>query len=97
MRKVVWTSMLAAAALSIAAGDALAQAQPRTTRQQLRPRAERRVEKRFKRLDQNGNNAIDRNEWPRKAKAFDRFDADHNGSLSPEEFRRMIARRSGKR
>jgi Ca2+-binding EF-hand superfamily protein len=55
------------------------------------------VEKRFKRLDQNGNGAIDRSEWRRKAKAFDRFDADHDGSLSPEEFRRMAARRLGKR
>jgi Ca2+-binding EF-hand superfamily protein len=97
MRKVVWTSILAAAALSIAAGDALAQTQPPTARQQLRPRVERRVEKRFKRLDQNGNGAIDRSEWRRKAKAFDRFDADHDGSLSPEEFRRMAARRLGKR
>jgi Ca2+-binding EF-hand superfamily protein len=40
----------------------------------------------FERLDTNKNNVIDRSEWPGKEKDFRMLDADHNGSVSREEF-----------
>lgn len=91
MRKVVWMGAIAAlAVVSVGVTPAAAQATPRTQRQQLRARIERRVEQRFRKLDANGNGVIDRGEWPRNAKLFDRFDRDHDGSLSRAEFRRFL-------
>jgi len=40
----------------------------------------------FERLDTNKNDAIELSEWPGKEKDFRMLDADHNGSLSREEF-----------
>jgi Ca2+-binding EF-hand superfamily protein len=40
----------------------------------------------FERLDTNKNDAIDPSEWPGKEQDFRLLDADHNGSLSREEF-----------
>jgi Ca2+-binding EF-hand superfamily protein len=95
MRKVVWTTVVAAVAVTcLAATPAAAQGRHREQRQELRARIEKRVEKRFKRLDQNGNGVIDRSEWTRKARVFDRFDRDHDGTLSPEEFRRLVIARA---
>ena len=98
MKKVVWTAVAATLALACAsATPAAAQGASRTERQQKRAQIEKRVEKRIKRLDQNGNGVIDRSEWTRKAKVFDRFDRDHDGILSPEEFRRLVAARGARR
>jgi Ca2+-binding EF-hand superfamily protein len=60
----------------------------------MRARIEKRADKRFKKLDRNGDGVIDRGEWTRKAKAFDRFDRDHDGTLSPDEFRRLALKRA---
>lgn len=40
----------------------------------------------FERLDINESNLIDSSEWPGKDKDFSYLDANHNGSLSREEF-----------
>jgi Ca2+-binding EF-hand superfamily protein len=105
MRKVVWTAAAAAitvacfgATPAVAQGTAVqgtaAQGTHSPDRQQMRARIEKRAEKRFKKLDRNGDGVIDRSEWTRKAKAFDRFDRDHDGTLSPDEFRRLVAARA---
>ena len=91
MRKVGWTAAVAALAITcLGAAPAAAQGTRSEQRQERRARIEKRIEKRFKRLDQNGNGVIDRTEWPRKARVFDRFDRDHDGTLSSKEFRRLV-------
>jgi len=98
MKKVVWTGVVATLALfSVGGSPVAAQGTSPTRRQQVRARIEKRAEKRFRRLDQNGNGVIDRSEWTRKPKVFDRFDRDHDGTLSPEEFRRLVAARARRR
>jgi len=98
MKKVVWTAAVATLALvSVGVNPVAAQETSRPQRQQVRARVEKRAEKRFTRLDQNGDGVIDRSEWTRKPKVFDRFDRDHDGTLSPEEFRRLVAARLRRR
>lgn len=45
-------------------------------------------------LDTNRDGRIERSEWTRKPKAFDRLDANHDGVITREELR---ARRAGRR
>lgn len=95
MKKVVWTAIVSLlAVVACGAAPALAQEAPRTQRQQIRALIEKRIDKRFKRLDQNGNGVIDRSEWTRNARVFDRFDRNQDGTLSPEEFRQLVIARA---
>ena len=67
------------------AGAALAQGMPPPPP----TRDGRAVSTQFQKADQNGDGQISRSEAapvPGLEAAFDRLDADHNGSLSPEEF-----------
>lgn len=92
-------SILAAALLSLlTAGSAQAQTQTQATpqltdaqRQKLEQAAER-----FRAADRNRDGLISRAEadtgLPRVAKHFDQLDADHDGQLSPEEFRAAAQR-----
>jgi len=97
MKKFVWTAAAALGLACMGVVPAAAQGAPRTQRQQVRTRVERRVDRRFKKLDANGNGVIDRSEWTRKSRVFDRFDRNHDGALSPEEFRRLVIRLAGRR
>lgn len=63
----------------------------------MRARIEKRADKRFKKLDRNGDGVIDRSEWTHKAKKFDRFDRDHDGTLGPDEFRDFVRKRARRR
>ena len=91
MKKVVWTAAVATLAVTCLGATPASAQQPGAAagKHRLRARIERRVEKRFKTLDANGDGAIERSEWSGKAKLFDRFDRDHDGSLSPAEFREL--------
>lgn len=90
MKKVVWTGAVAALVL-VCLGAVPASAQDKPA--QARARIEKRAGKKFKKLDRNGDGLIERSEWTCKPKAFDRVDADHDGTLSQEEFRRFVAKR----
>src|SRR5579859_4375824 len=91
MNKVVWTAVISSlAVVGLGVAPALAQDAPRTQGQQLRQLLEKRIERQFRRLDQNGNGVIDREEWTRNPRLFDRFDRDHDGTLDPQEFRRLV-------
>jgi Ca2+-binding EF-hand superfamily protein len=97
MKKVVWTAAAAGLALiCLGATPAIAQGKG-ASRDEMRARVEKRADKRFKKLDQNGNGVIDRSEWTRKAKAFDRFDRNHDGTLGPDEFRAFVLKRARRR
>ena len=97
MKKVVWTAAAATFALVCLGATPAAAQGKRASRQDTRARIERRADKRFKKLDRNGDGVIDRSEWTRKAKAFDRFDRDHDGTLGPDEFRRLVLKRARRR
>ena len=93
MKRLIWTAVVTCL-VGLGAGEALAQTvQPNATqttpRGQTRARIERRVDQRFKRLDQNNNGLIEQGEWRRKPRIFQRFDADRDGTLSPAEFRQL--------
>ena len=92
MKKVVWTAAAATLAVACLGATPVAAQGKRAD-----ARIEKRADKRFKKLDQNGNGVIDRSEWARKPKAFDRFDRDHDGTLSPDEFRHLVAKRLRRR
>ena len=94
MKKVVWTAAVAALALVCLAATPAAAQGKRATHQDMRARIEKRADKRFKKLDRNGDGVIDRSEWTRKAKKFDRFDRDHDGTLGPDEFRDFVRKRA---
>ncbi|GIW72781.1 MAG: hypothetical protein KatS3mg102_2323 [Planctomycetota bacterium] len=57
-------------------------------RERLRERLRDRRAERFRRLDRNGDGALDRTEWKGPARLFDRLDRDGDGRLVPEELRR---------
>jgi hypothetical protein len=61
-----------------------AQAQPAPSTPE-RGQRRRSFEERFKRFDKNHDASISRDEWPRKAAAFDRIDANHDGVLTQDE------------
>jgi hypothetical protein len=68
------------------------QAVPPAARQRLTPeqrqqRRAARVSRALKRLDADGNGAISRQEWTRRAEAFDRIDANKDGQITPDELR----------
>ena len=103
MRKVVWSAAVMIACL---AGAGTAQAQsatgPGQQAQGARPQrarlvAQKRVEKRFKAMDLNGNGSISKDEWKGQARAFDRLDANHDGALSPQELQRAMRRAAVRR
>jgi Ca2+-binding EF-hand superfamily protein len=94
MKKVVWTAAAAALALVCVAATPAAAQGKRASREDMRARIEKRADKRFKKLDRNGDGVIDRSEWTHKAKKFDRFDRDHDGTLGPDEFRDFVRKRA---
>lgn len=97
MKRLVWTAIVTGF-VALVGADALAQSTPQAPRrEQLRARIEKRVEQRFKRLDQNSDGLIEQAEWSRRPRVFQRFDANHDGALDRAEFQRLaravIARR----
>jgi hypothetical protein len=97
--------LMAAAALAacLAAGDGIALAQQtppaqsnqtRTTRRDARrARIAKRVARRFRAADKNGDGVISRDEWSRRPRAFDRLDTNHDGVVSADELNAAIAAR----
>jgi Ca2+-binding EF-hand superfamily protein len=91
MKKTVWTGVALAAFVAFT-GTAMAA----DGAQKPQKKAQKRIEAQFKKLDTNRDGAISRDEWKGRAKAFDRLDADHNGSLSLKELERVTAARKRK-
>ena len=103
MRKVVWSAAVMIACL---AGAGTAQAQSATgagqpaqgaSPQRARLVTQKRLAKRFKAMDLNGDGSISRDEWKGQARVFDRLDANHDGVLSPQELRRAMRRAAVRR
>jgi Ca2+-binding EF-hand superfamily protein len=88
MKKAVWAGVVLATCVAFT-GSAMAAEGARKPQK----RAQKRLEAQFKKVDTNHDGAISRDEWKGRPKAFDRLDADHNGSLSPRELARVAARK----
>ena len=61
--------------------------QRQAMRQGLRLRRPLRLRHALKRMDQDGNGAISRQEWRRTAEMFDRLDVNKDGQLTRDEIR----------
>jgi Ca2+-binding EF-hand superfamily protein len=91
MKKTVWTGVALAAFVAFT-GSAMAA----DGAQKPQKKAQKRLEAHFKKLDTNHDDAISRDEWKGRPKAFDRLDADHNGSVSLKELERLAKARKHK-
>jgi Ca2+-binding EF-hand superfamily protein len=66
---------------------------PDEARQAAQARVRQRQQERWKRLDQNADGVLSKDEWRRRPEAFDRLDANRDGQLTPQELQARLGRR----
>jgi Ca2+-binding EF-hand superfamily protein len=91
MKKAVWSTVMLITCLAVAGSSMAAQGV-----QQPPKKAQKRLAAQFKKLDLNQDGGISRDEWKKRPKAFDRLDADRNGTLTAEELLRGVQARKRK-
>jgi Ca2+-binding EF-hand superfamily protein len=91
MKKAVWSTVMLVTCLAVAGSSVAAQGV-----QQPPKKAQKRLAAQFKKIDLNQDGGVSREEWKKRPKAFDRLDADHDGTLTAQELLRGVKARKRK-